>query len=302
MRHAIPVLALALMCSCVNTAAIHQRHAMRANNINARYAKQRTEVTAQWNEVIRLIEKRREYLIPIAEGGGYQPLDLIWESTEVRVMRSFCSKEEYRDVADECRKRLRDMYFDALERRYNRADTQWVAAQLQAHDDADLESLLAYSHNSVMLAEIERELAEVKRKRDEHLALIERGRVAEISMSATERNRELAEADARRRRAAAILAAGIDGYLNPPGYPRRSTPTKTPAVVEQGCRSDFDCGVGSKCVKNYYESEGVCYRSWDYSAPDVDSFMPNTPEPTDCNSVGCPAGGICDFKSGACLL
>jgi len=74
------------------------------------------------------------------------------------------------------------------------------------------------------------------------------------------------------------------------------------------CSSDFDCGIGSQCVKAPFESSGACMKSVDedgvrqYNMPDLDSVGPNMNTSGECDfSTDCPVGFQCDSRLKVCV-
>lgn len=73
-----------------------------------------------------------------------------------------------------------------------------------------------------------------------------------------------------------------------------------------GCSSDFSCGVGKKCVKAPYSNNGVCMTTVDeygtrtYGTPSTDSIGVRTSG--SCSfDVDCPIGFRCDSRYKACV-
>jgi|GEM_PF-1578999 len=73
-----------------------------------------------------------------------------------------------------------------------------------------------------------------------------------------------------------------------------------------GCVSDFDCGIGYKCVKAPFNTSGTCMKSVDkfgiptYNLPDPDSILPKTSG--DCDfDIDCPIGFYCDRYYKVCV-
>lgn len=72
------------------------------------------------------------------------------------------------------------------------------------------------------------------------------------------------------------------------------------------CMSDFDCGIGKRCVKAPYNTNGVCMQSVDsygtpqYNLPSLDSM--NIKTKGECNfDVDCPIGFYCDGAYKVCV-
>jgi hypothetical protein len=130
----------------------------------------------------------------------------------------------------------------------------------------------------------------------------------------------------RRRRILRAIGAGLSAIGNAAsagaqaGNTTASTtqpvPTPTPMPLPQGappltssgCSSDFDCGIGNRCVKPNFSSQGTCMRLVNeygeptYDLPRINSVSPKVPSRHDCKfSTDCPIGFRCDTNSGACI-
>jgi hypothetical protein len=136
-----------------------------------------------------------------------------------------------------------------------------------------------------------------------------------------------AERGRRSRRAVAAglsaLGAGLTGAqasVDDANEPSASTvqlvPTPTPmpslqsapSLTSSGCSSDYDCGMGNRCVKPNFSSRGTCMRLVNeyggpaYDLPRIDSVSPKMPSRHDCHLLtDCPIGFRCDTNSGACI-
>ena len=95
------------------------------------------------------------------------------------------------------------------------------------------------------------------------------------------------------------------------------TSTFTPSTIgnttpstysEEGCTSDYSCGIGFKCVKAPLKSSGVCMKSVDeyglkqYNLPNSNSVGPNLDLDGQCSfDTDCPIGFKCDRNYKACI-
>ena len=77
---------------------------------------------------------------------------------------------------------------------------------------------------------------------------------------------------------------------------------------EVECTSDYNCGVGYKCVKAPLKSRGVCMKSVDehglqqYNLPDSNSIGPNLDLDGECTfDTDCPIGFKCDPNYKTCI-
>lgn len=75
-----------------------------------------------------------------------------------------------------------------------------------------------------------------------------------------------------------------------------------------GCYSDFDCGIGYRCVKAPLQSYGTCMKEVDeygtptYEMPSLDSVGPNMNIKGDCDfDTDCPIGFRCHRKYKTCV-
>ncbi|MGQ9608547.1 MAG: hypothetical protein ACUVWN_04565 [bacterium] len=76
--------------------------------------------------------------------------------------------------------------------------------------------------------------------------------------------------------------------------------------LAQCCFSDFDCGIGYKCVKAPFGMYGKCMKPVDefglprFHLPDPDSMQ--TPLEGECDfDTDCPIGFYCDRKYKVCV-
>lgn len=74
------------------------------------------------------------------------------------------------------------------------------------------------------------------------------------------------------------------------------------------CSSDFECGIGNRCVKAPLQSQGACMKSVDeygiqqYDMPRSESVGPNMNLEGDCNfDTDCPIGFACNRRYKACV-
>lgn len=78
--------------------------------------------------------------------------------------------------------------------------------------------------------------------------------------------------------------------------------------VWAGCSSDFECGMGSKCVKAPLQMNGTCMKTVDeygiqqFNTPSIDSVGPNMNLQGDCDfDTDCGIGFRCHSKYKACV-
>ena len=79
-----------------------------------------------------------------------------------------------------------------------------------------------------------------------------------------------------------------------------------PVIALCSCFSDFDCGIGYKCVKAPFQTSGTCMKSVDefgvpkYDLPRVESIFPRTEGDFDFD-IDCPIGFYCDRYFKVCI-
>ena len=81
-----------------------------------------------------------------------------------------------------------------------------------------------------------------------------------------------------------------------------------PVLAYPGCSSDFECGIGNKCVKAPLQSQGACMKSVDeyglpkFDTPSAKSVGPNMNISGDCSfDTDCPVGFRCHPQYKACV-
>lgn len=93
-----------------------------------------------------------------------------------------------------------------------------------------------------------------------------------------------------------------------PGSPPQVAQPFRSTEASAGCSSDFDCGIGHRCVKPYYSGTGKCLETVNqhglrtFDLPRTDSVGPNMPTKSSCKFLtDCPVGFRCDMQSGTCV-
>lgn len=74
------------------------------------------------------------------------------------------------------------------------------------------------------------------------------------------------------------------------------------------CFSDYDCGIGARCVKAYLNNTGTCMKSVDeygtqqYNMPNPNSVFMNLNPQGQCNfDTDCPVGFACHSTYKVCI-
>lgn len=86
---------------------------------------------------------------------------------------------------------------------------------------------------------------------------------------------------------------------------RNEQRSKSQKPRRQGCSSDYDCGLGSHCVKPAYQAMGICMKTVDenglqqYDTPRPNSVHVGSKQCT--YDTDCPVNFRCDSKYNACV-
>lgn len=74
------------------------------------------------------------------------------------------------------------------------------------------------------------------------------------------------------------------------------------------CYSDYNCGIGYRCIKNFGETKGVCMKEYNeyntptYNLPRPDSVGPRGYNRAECHyDAECPYGSYCDDEYKVCI-
>lgn len=305
--------ALLLGISChVDRAPMDAAHVERVLAIDVELQAELDESDRRWDQLKTLILERRQYLVEVDASGVptqrvARRFDSAWEAcsaiasdTELDLRRSDCEAEVNR------------RFIEAIGQRYFMADFDSLLQAQREQPELDLEVFVANSHNRVLGGELTALLIAVETRKAEFRALIDKHREQRIQLSARKRDDEIEEAEQKQRAAAAgalrAISAGMQTYAAGVSQTTHQTTTTIPSS-SVGCSSDFSCGVGRTCVKQLYQSTGVCMRAANeygapsYTAPKLDSVGPNVPKASSCTSAGatCPVGFRCDYGSGRCI-
>jgi hypothetical protein len=284
-------------------------HAERVAEIDSEFDGEIAENDKRWNEVkAKVLELRKDLVKVDAEGKPVRPV-----TTDFEEAWQICLQPNAEDLQEACKGDLRKKYWEAFGRRYYKADLEAVDRDRKDHPEADLEGLAAHSHNSVLNAYIKENLATIARHKADFRDTMNSYRADRIRMSGEQRDHEIEAADRKRR---AIWAAAFQGFAQGMQQASQTSSNRSsyvspssPSAAESGCTSDYSCGPAQTCVKQFYNSTGVCMRKVNeyggpsYSPPDLDSVGPNMPDSSSCTRLGasCPAGFRCDYSSGRCI-
>ena len=202
---------------CFSIARYDDAHFQRVASINARYAAEGQRLDAQYASSIAALDKIRVELIPMTPGSD-APVNRIDEREDIVRCRCQCEHhaptgpfEGLNEPAEaEClREVCRPAYLDALRRAYFRADVTWVTSQRSASNDAELEALMARSHNRAVRRILDEQTQALAQQRAQAQHRLARERQGEIQASEQQRTSEIASGRAVRR---ARLQAEADAF------------------------------------------------------------------------------------------
>jgi hypothetical protein len=287
-------------------------HAERVAEIKQEFSHEIEENDRRWNALKQQVLERRRFLIEVEPGADSKPVKPI--VNEFLDAWNACSQEGIgEELRAQCQAGVRSNYWKGVAERYFKADFDLVLQQQKANPESDIESLAAKSHNERLLDEIKAQVAEIEGHKREFRESMNGMRETRVQLSENQRDQEIDAAERKRR---AVWAAALQGFAqgmqnaSASSNSSRSSPTAPGSSAyggPSGCTSDFSCGMGNKCVKNYYNSTGVCmkavneYGGPSYEPPDLDSVGPNMPSKKSCTLGACPAGFRCDLNSGVCI-
>lgn len=175
-----------LLGSCVDVAKYQAEHRQRVTEIDSRYARVRSRIRAHWHDVLAPARELRSHLIAIEPGSHYEPANRVEDQRQLVDMQAQCSAiseddTTANDVLEACDARYEAEYKALLRFRYFRADEAWVDEQRSADGNADIESLYAYSHNTILLAHITPFETRVEASLRDSLAMVAQMRKQEIA-------------------------------------------------------------------------------------------------------------------------
>jgi hypothetical protein len=305
--------------SCFSTARYDHAHVQRVVNIDARYDEETRQEYERHASLATELDTLRASVIPIKPESSYAPVNRIDEREDIVECRRLCNdrapgsstelQHNRNPAAAQCvREICQPAYVDALSKRYFDADVTWVTSQLSSSNEAELESLLAFSHNRALLGTIDQQARASAQRHAHARSRVERERRREIEASMQLRDSEIASGRAAHRarvKAAADTFAAVDHGIPPVARTTHAAPAAT-ADPSSGCASDLGCSTGHQCVTPTYGSSGTCVPAVDDCGNPTTARAHLDPvEPTTgigCKiRLDCPGGFTCDVATGLCL-
>jgi len=273
-----------------------------------------------FNAELADIDALKVNLIKVEPEANSEPAEPVARRPELSRLAATCDQlrklaqstqdVEVASALHDCVGKHTDLFISALIAAYWAADLDWISTAFRERpEELDLESLFVYSHNLRVRAYI------AQRRRRAHdrraAALAELAGVRGQAIAAARQAGEVEIAENRRAFGGAMGAAGQamsqtrQQQPQPTGYAQGYTQVTQP---QGGCSSDFSCGIGNRCVKDNFSSQGFCakavnaYGVQTFDLPSTESVMMKMPDDADCHfDTECPVGFRCHAKSGACL-
>jgi len=258
MRNRGAVVAVVVMClSCFSTAAYDRAHIQRVSSINARYDAALEREREHHAALVAELDRRRALVVPVASDAGGAPVNRVDQRADIVECRTMCGAKpgdptELSRARSHMAQCLRDIclpsYVDALVKTYVHADAASATNQLALSSSADLETLLARSHNQALLAEIERQAAVLAQRHARARGNLEQQRQRELQTSMRQRDTEIATSRAARRaRVKAAADAFAGGAAGQPGAaPAAASGTTAPSDRPAG-HDVRDCATDPSC-------------------------------------------------------
>lgn len=262
------------------------------------------QLAAEWKRESALNQERyaKSVIYPVCEakvppGGvcGLISATFVKQIAIDRFMRDNCGAA---DQDPDCIERYFLKFLATLRNRYGDAIVDKIDGS-GSFDDVELRALDAHNHGVLeryheRRAEIDARyhslLEHVVGRFELELNEIQANKLDELRQSQQIRNYWLAVAEG-------MSAAGRALASQPNVVSNQST-----QALRTSCVSDFDCGFGQICVKDYGSMGGRCaqavnqYGTPTYQAPDSSSFRPGSGQ---CTTTGCPPGFTCE--GGNCI-
>lgn len=316
MRNRGVVVAVVVMClSCFSTARYDRAHIQRVSTINERYDAALERERAHHATLVAALGERRALVIPVVPESGGAPVNRVDQRAGIVECRTMCGAKPG-EPADPARGRshtaqcLRDIcllsYVDALVKTYVHADAAWVMNELSLSSGADLESLLAHSHNQAVLADIERQVHILAQRHARARSHLEQQRQRELQASMRQRDTEIAVGRAARR---ARVRAAADAFAAEAAGQPGAAPASASRATEppdRGAGHDRrDCGADPSCRPPARARSIICTPDADdtiaqAAAPESrPSTEPSTPSVCTAQR-DCPSGLSCDLATGVC--
>jgi hypothetical protein len=262
MKPRLLIALMVILSGChVNREPMDAAHAKRVQRINREYSKGVAENDRRWDALKREALDRSEHLIPVEPGTWSRPLKRVqdhfidhWKA---------CQGSPEQPSADAlkatCEELIRQRYWQAFGARYFMADLDWVAEQMRAATDTDLEVLATESHNRRLRAEIATALAEIEERKSDFRVRMQSARDEQIVHSRLKRNEQVRRA--QRERAAAFREFGQ--VMQDVGKTFQDAPASrsVPASRTERCSSCIEQWCGSQC-SGIGDSCAPCMRQW----------------------------------------
>jgi hypothetical protein len=299
----VQLVILGLACSCV-TGEANARYAANVAAINSGFTAAAAKLDSDDQDAAAALNELSKQIVNVDETSHVVPTDPVSEHDDLENLRVSCNQISGADALDDlaqCLTLYHHRLWNELAKRYWAADFGWVIKQLaDANSDDRVESLFVYSHNLRLTTYVEAKQRELDKTYQRSLADLRALKVRQLEEARKVRDAEVAQAEMRIAMSIAAFAKGFAAA-------RTNTSNDANEGPARGCRSDFDCRLGFKCLKQNYASVGACTQSVDsygmptYDLPAMDSLFTKLPAAADCRfDADCPVGFRCQASSGAC--
>jgi hypothetical protein len=247
---AVVVIIVVGSVGCFSTARYDDAHLQRVAIIHARYAAEGQRVDQQYASYITALDKLRMELIPMTPGMDV-PVSRIVDREDLVLCRRQCAQgapagpfeRQNEPAKTECfREVCRPASLDALRKTYFRANVTGVMSQPPGASDADLEAVMARSHNREVRRTLDDQTRSLAQQRAQAQRLLARQYQVEIDASEHQRTSEIASGRAVRR---ARLKAADDAFTAMGQGPISARQRCVGAIDDQLLSRVGDCPLGA---------------------------------------------------------
>jgi hypothetical protein len=241
MRMSATAVAVAIAgLGCFSTARFDTAHVRRVADIDARYGAETRQQDDWYASSVAALDQLKASVVAVVPGSRHAPVHRVEDRIAFVECRRHCAGAQC------LREICQPAYADALIKTYGHADARWVTHQLSVSRDADLESLLAFSHNQTVLRTVDHRSATLAQQHGHarrRLALL---RDSEIRASSQRRDAEIATGRAAHRarvKAAADAFEAMDQTVPTVDRMTYAPPQATREARNERCARDAGCAT-----------------------------------------------------------
>lgn len=326
MRVAWCLVALALL-GCRSASSVHRNYAREANHAISEYQRQVDSVNAEadaFNAALRekahrtmqasrdeaeerLDAKAAELTQRLAEADAQHNKDREQVVVNIDALRELLKSKKKSERLYAAEWLPRAEAFLANEPPRERDDyIRGLQEELQLFRNDLNDQIAAEDHRTT--STYEAEYSENESTRELRIARLRNDAEAKLQAAAVRRQSELVAAEENRQIWAAAFAGAAQGMQHAAN--RHLNRPRVPATVKvsSGCANDFQCGIGSKCVKSVGSFEGRCaevvneFGVGQFRLPDPNSVYFKPFGAGECQfDVNCPTTFYCDPSAKVCM-